>query len=65
MEVLSIELSFAISVSIFLEIFLFYLANLKYIHFQKRQREASKELEVHQTVNAIVEIVKDNYLASN
>lgn len=29
---------------------------------QKRKREASKDLEVHQTVNAIVEIVKENYL---
>lgn len=29
---------------------------------KKRKREASKDLEVHQTVNAIVEIVKENYL---
>ncbi|KAF5737374.1 protein RRP5 isoform X2 [Tripterygium wilfordii] len=29
---------------------------------KKRKREASKELEVHQTVNAIVEIVKEKYL---
>jgi hypothetical protein len=34
------------------------------IIFQKRKRETSKDLEVHQTVNAIVEIVKENYLAS-
>nr|XP_015898902.2 rRNA biogenesis protein RRP5 isoform X1 [Ziziphus jujuba var. spinosa] len=31
-------------------------------HKKKRKREASKELEVHQTVNAIVEVVKENYL---
>lgn len=31
-------------------------------HKKKRKREASKDLEVHQTVNAIVEIVKENYL---
>ncbi|XP_031396337.1 rRNA biogenesis protein RRP5 isoform X3 [Punica granatum] len=29
---------------------------------QKRKREASKSLEVHQTVTAVVEIVKENYL---
>lgn len=29
---------------------------------QKRKREAHKELEVNQMVNAIVEIVKENYL---
>ncbi|KAL5545605.1 hypothetical protein UlMin_005292 [Ulmus minor] len=29
---------------------------------KKRKREASKELQVEQTVNAIVEIVKENYL---
>ncbi|KDO70801.1 hypothetical protein CISIN_1g0001731mg [Citrus sinensis] len=29
---------------------------------KKRKREASKDLGVHQTVNAIVEIVKENYL---
>ncbi|GKV41870.1 hypothetical protein SLEP1_g49347 [Rubroshorea leprosula] len=29
---------------------------------KKRKREASKELEMHQTVNAVVEIVKENYL---
>ncbi|WRX22777.1 S1 domain - like 5 [Theobroma cacao] len=28
----------------------------------KRKREASKDLEVHQTVNAVVEIVKEHYL---
>lgn len=31
-------------------------------HKKKRKRETSKDLEVHQTVNAIVEIVKENYL---
>ncbi|XP_050226780.1 rRNA biogenesis protein RRP5 [Mercurialis annua] len=31
-------------------------------HKKKRKREMSKDLEVHQTVNAIVEIVKENYL---
>uniref|UniRef100_A0A5B7AEH9 rRNA biogenesis protein RRP5 n=1 Tax=Davidia involucrata TaxID=16924 RepID=A0A5B7AEH9_DAVIN len=31
-------------------------------HKKKRKREAHKDLEVHQTVNAIVEIVKENYL---
>ncbi|OMO51868.1 hypothetical protein CCACVL1_29542 [Corchorus capsularis] len=29
---------------------------------KKRKREASNDLEVHQTVNAVVEIVKENYL---
>ena len=32
--------------------------------FQKRRREAFKGLQPQQTVNAIVEIVKENYLAS-
>lgn len=32
--------------------------------FQKRQREALRDLVLHQTVNAVVEIVKENYLAS-
>ena len=32
--------------------------------FQKRRREAFKVLQPQQTVNAIVEIVKENYLAS-
>ncbi|KAL5741947.1 hypothetical protein ACOSP7_028679 [Xanthoceras sorbifolium] len=32
------------------------------IHKKKRKREASKDLKVHQTVNAVVEIVKENYL---
>ncbi|KAK9266592.1 hypothetical protein L1049_021657 [Liquidambar formosana] len=31
-------------------------------HKKKRRREAYKDLEVHQTVNAVVEIVKENYL---
>ncbi|KAK1575786.1 hypothetical protein Q3G72_008289 [Acer saccharum] len=31
-------------------------------HKKKRNREASKDLEMHQTVNATVEIVKENYL---
>lgn len=31
-------------------------------HKKKRKRETSKGLEVHQTVNAVVEIVKENYL---
>ncbi|XP_065857406.1 rRNA biogenesis protein RRP5-like [Euphorbia lathyris] len=31
-------------------------------HKKKRKRELSKELELHQTVNAVVEIVKENYL---
>ncbi|KAL2480440.1 RNA binding [Abeliophyllum distichum] len=31
-------------------------------HKKKRKREAPKELEVNQTVNAVVEIVKENYL---
>ncbi|KAM7524627.1 hypothetical protein LguiA_014529 [Lonicera macranthoides] len=34
-------------------------------HEKKRKREACKDLEVHQTVNAIVEIVKENYLANS
>lgn len=29
---------------------------------KKRRREASKELELHQTVNAVIEIVKEDYL---
>ncbi|CAK9145936.1 unnamed protein product [Ilex paraguariensis] len=29
---------------------------------KKRKKEAHKDLEVHQTVNAVVEIVKENYL---
>ncbi|XWS56135.1 hypothetical protein CRYUN_Cryun09bG0060500 [Craigia yunnanensis] len=29
---------------------------------KKRKREASKDLELHQTVNAVVEIVKEHYL---
>ncbi|KAF9664808.1 hypothetical protein SADUNF_Sadunf16G0056600 [Salix dunnii] len=33
-------------------------------HKKKRKGEMSKDLEVHQTVNAVVEIVKENYLAS-
>ncbi|KAK6244021.1 hypothetical protein QUC31_010430 [Theobroma cacao] len=32
------------------------------IQKKKRKREASKDLEVHQTVNAVVEIVKEHYL---
>ncbi|KAJ0089046.1 hypothetical protein Patl1_32885 [Pistacia atlantica] len=32
-------------------------------HKKKRKRKASKDLEVHQTVNSVVEIVKENYLA--
>ncbi|KAJ6425727.1 hypothetical protein OIU84_026327, partial [Salix udensis] len=31
-------------------------------HKKKRKGEMSKDLEVHQTVNAVVEIVKENYL---
>ncbi|XP_022743667.1 rRNA biogenesis protein RRP5 isoform X2 [Durio zibethinus] len=31
-------------------------------HKKKRKREASKDLELHQTVNAVVEIVKEHYL---
>ncbi|PPD84400.1 hypothetical protein GOBAR_DD18640 [Gossypium barbadense] len=31
-------------------------------HKKKRKREASKALELHQTVNAVVEIVKEHYL---
>ncbi|PON46626.1 Polyribonucleotide nucleotidyltransferase [Parasponia andersonii] len=31
-------------------------------HKKKRKREASKDLEVNQTVNAVIEIVKENYL---
>ncbi|KAG8646904.1 rRNA biogenesis protein RRP5 isoform X3 [Manihot esculenta] len=31
-------------------------------HKKKRKREVSKSLEVHQTVNAVVEIVKEKYL---
>ncbi|KAF7804182.1 rRNA biogenesis protein RRP5 [Senna tora] len=31
---------------------------------KKRRREASRNLVTHQTVNAVVEIVKENYLAS-
>ncbi|OMO68743.1 hypothetical protein COLO4_29434 [Corchorus olitorius] len=31
-------------------------------HKKKRKREASNDLEVHQTVNAVVEIVKEHYL---
>ncbi|PNY04593.1 protein RRP5, partial [Trifolium pratense] len=31
---------------------------------KKRQREALRDLVLHQTVNALVEIAKDNYLAS-
>ncbi|XP_044501490.1 rRNA biogenesis protein RRP5 [Mangifera indica] len=31
-------------------------------HKKKRKRKSSKDLEVHQTVNAVVEIVKENYL---
>ena len=34
--------------------------------FQKRQRgEALRDLVLHQTVTAVVEIVKENYLASD
>ncbi|MBA0847327.1 hypothetical protein Goshw_016204, partial [Gossypium schwendimanii] len=29
---------------------------------RKRKREASKALELHQTVNVVVEIVKEHYL---
>lgn len=32
--------------------------------FQKRKRGISKELEVHQRVSAVVEIVKEQYLVS-
>ncbi|XP_062112321.1 rRNA biogenesis protein RRP5 isoform X2 [Humulus lupulus] len=31
-------------------------------HKKKRKRQASKDLEVHQTVNAVVEIAKEDYL---
>ncbi|KAL4342371.1 hypothetical protein GQ457_08G016920 [Hibiscus cannabinus] len=31
-------------------------------HKKKRKREASKDLELHQTINAVVEIVKEHYL---
>lgn len=31
---------------------------------QMRKRSAHRDLELHQTVNAVVEIVKENYLAS-
>lgn len=32
---------------------------------QKRKRDISKELEVHQRVSAVVEIVKEQYLVSS
>lgn len=37
---------------------------LVYCCLQKRKREAYKELEENQVVNAVVEIVKENYLVS-
>lgn len=37
---------------------------LVYYCLQKRKREAYKDLEENQGVNAVVEIVKENYLVS-
>jgi len=49
----------------FLPILFFYIDQINDITwFQKRRREASKELVLHQTVKAVVEIVKENYMAS-
>lgn len=39
-------------------------SSILFIIFQKRKSEANKDLELHQTVTAVIEIVKDNYLAS-
>jgi hypothetical protein len=45
--------------------FLIYFDQINIISwFQKRQREALRDLVLHQTVNAVVEIAKENYLAS-
>ncbi|KAM7262095.1 hypothetical protein ACFE04_021172 [Oxalis oulophora] len=38
--------------------------NVYHSLLQKRKKQLSKDLEMHQTVNAVVEIVKENYLAS-
>ncbi|XP_020233818.1 rRNA biogenesis protein RRP5 [Cajanus cajan] len=37
-------------------------SSISHTNKKKRRREASKDLVLHQTVNAVVEIVKENYL---
>ncbi|KAL2326887.1 hypothetical protein Fmac_020314 [Flemingia macrophylla] len=37
-------------------------SSITHINKKKRRREASKDLVLHQTVNAVVEVVKENYL---
>jgi hypothetical protein len=52
------------SIYVIISLLLPYFGLIVPLWFQKRKRETSKHLELHQTVNAIVEVVKENYLAS-